>query len=148
MPRNRYIFRRKCHFILRGPGWKAVINLSYQNSMDNNIRSFTCEHVSATEAGEGFQVLFEKVPKSDKGYVLVQRHFEFPDGGECYVEIEDREFCGHFWIRRACLSRNRFWMAFGRRPERELEVLFNTTDSVFSEVRRVLRIMIPRIVIS
>ncbi len=93
-------------------------------------------------------MLFEKVPESDEGYVLVQRHFEFPDGCECYVEIDDREFCGHFWIRHARLSRNRFWMAFGRRPEREIEVLFNATDPVYTEVRRVLRIMIPKIVIS
>jgi hypothetical protein len=116
--------------------------------MSTNIRQFQCEHVSATKAGEGFQVLFEKEPESDEGYVLVQRHFEFPDGGECYVETEDREFCGHFRIRRARLSRNRFQMDFGRSPERKIAVLFNATDSVYSEVKHVLRIMIPEIVIS
>jgi hypothetical protein len=135
-------------FIPRGPGRKTAIKLSYCNHMPTNIKQFQCEHVSATEAGEGYQVLFEKVPESDEGYVLVQRHFEFPDGGECYVEIEDREFCGHFRIRRAHLSRNRFQMVFGRSPEREIAVLFNATDSVYSEVKRVLRIMIPDIVMS
>jgi hypothetical protein len=39
-------------------------------------------------------------------------------------------------------------MAFGSRPEREIVVVFDTTDSVYTEVTRVLQIMIPRIVIS
>ena len=34
------------------------------------------------------------------GYVLVQRHFEFPDGGKSYLETDDLEFCGHFRIRK------------------------------------------------
>jgi hypothetical protein len=111
-------------------------------------RQFRCGHVSASEAGDGFQVLFQKSPDSVEEYVLVQRHFEFPDGGKCYVESEDREFCGHFRIRSASLSRNWFRMAFGREPVREIVVVFSATDSVYSEVKRVLRIMIPKIVIS
>jgi hypothetical protein len=31
-------------------------------------------------------ILFKRATDSDEGYVLVQRRFEFPDGGECYVE--------------------------------------------------------------
>jgi hypothetical protein len=104
--------------------------------------------VSATEAGEGFQVLFEKVPDRDAGYVLVQRHFEFPQGAECYVETEDREFCGHFRIRQARLSTNRFEMAFGRSPVRGIAVSFEAADSVYTEVKRVLQIMIPELFIS
>lgn len=129
-------------------GRKSVITPSYHNHMPTNIRHLKCEHVSATEAGEGFQVLFETLPDGDEGYVLVQRHFEFPDGGEYYVETEDPELCGHFWIRHAHLSRNRFQMAFGSRPEREIVVVFDATDSAYAEVARVLQIMIPRIVIS
>jgi hypothetical protein len=116
--------------------------------MPSNIRQFRCEHVSATEAGEGFQVLFEKVPDSDEGYVLLQRHFEFPDGGKCYVETDDRDFCGHFSTRHARLSRNRFEMTFGTSPVREFAVSFEAADSVYTEVKRVLQIMIPELVIS
>jgi hypothetical protein len=116
--------------------------------MPTNIIKLQCDHVSATEAGEGFQVLFARAPDSDEGYVLVQRHFEFPDGGECYVETDDREFCGHFRIRGAHLSRSRFQMTFGRKPERRIAVLFDVTDSVYSEVKRVLKTIIPDIVIS
>jgi hypothetical protein len=116
--------------------------------MPTNSREFRCDHVSASEVGDGFQVLFQKSPETDTGYVLVQRHFEFPDGGECYVETDDPEFCGHFRIRSAHLSRDPFQFAFGRKIERKIAALFSATDSVYAQVRRVLRIMIPGITIS
>jgi hypothetical protein len=134
--------------ISRRPGRETVLKLTYGVHMPASIRQFRCAHVSATEAGEGFQVLFERAPDSDEGYVLVQRHFEFPDGAECYVETEDREFCGHFRIRGARLSSNQFQMTLGIKPERRIAVLFDATDSVYAEVERVLQIMIPEIVIS
>jgi hypothetical protein len=111
-------------------------------------RKFRCERVSAAEAGEGFQVLFERAPDSDAGYVLVQRQFEFPDREECYVESDDRDFSGHFRIQRAYLSKNRFRIAFGRDPVREIAVSFDATDSVYTEVKRVLQIMIPELAVS
>jgi hypothetical protein len=134
--------------IFTGLDREPVLKLTYGVHMPANIRQFRCAHVSATEAGEGFQVLFAKSPDSDEGYVLVQRHFEFPDGGKCYVETDNREFCGHFRIQSAHLSRNQFQMTFGIRPERRIAVLFDATDSVYAEVKRVLEIMIPGIAIS
>jgi len=116
-----------------------------QISMFKDFREFRCGHVSVSEVGDGFQVLFEKTPGSEEGYVLVQRHFEFPDGGKCYLETDDREFCGHFRFRGAQLSRNRFQMVFGIRPVREITVFFRATNSAYTELQRVLRIMIPEI---
>jgi hypothetical protein len=134
--------------IPRAPSRENALGIIYDIRMRTNSRQFRCERVSAREAGDGFQVLFEQAPDSDAGYVLVQRHFEFPDRGECYVESDDRDFSGHFRIQRASLSRNRFRMAFGRNPVREIAVSFDATDSVYSEVKRVLQIMIPEIIIS
>src|SRR5262245_16786438 len=102
--------------ILRAPSRESDFELSYGIHMRINIKHFRCERVSASEAGDGFQVMFERAPDSDEGYVLVQRHFEFPDRDECYVESDDREFSGHFRIRRAYLSRDRFRMTFGKSP--------------------------------
>ena len=116
-----------------------------QVSMPTESRESYCEHVSVSEAGDGFQVLFEKTRGSEERYVLVQRHFEFPDGGKCYLETDDQEFCGHFRFRHARLSRNRFQMVFGIRPVREVTVFFEATDSAYAEVQRVLQIMIPEI---
>ena len=134
--------------IARGPVRDRVLKINSSVPMPTNPRQFRCDRVAATEAGEGFQVLFEEVPDSDEGYLLVQRHFEFPHGEECYVETDDRESCGHFRIRHARLSRNRFEMAFGRSPVREIVVMFEATDSVYTEIKRVLQIMIPALVIS
>jgi hypothetical protein len=113
--------------------------------MPTNLREFRCEHVSVSEAGDGFQVLFEKKSDSEEGYVLVQRHFEFPDNGKCYLETDDQEFCGHFRFRSARLSGNRFEIVFGIWPFREIRVFFRATDSVYADVQRVLQIMIPDI---
>jgi len=132
--------------MLTGSKRKGTIRQSHnQVSMFTNPREFHCEHVSVSEVGDGFQILFEKTPGSEEGYVLVQRHFEFPDGGKCYLETDDREFCGHFRFRGAQLSRNRVQMVFGIRPVREITVFFKATDSAYTEVQRVLQIMIPEI---
>jgi hypothetical protein len=114
-------------------------------TMTHHIVELRCEHVSATEAGDGFQVLFETTRDSLEGYLLIQRHFEFPDEGKCYLETEAREFCGHFRIRSANLSRTRFQIAFGNASVKRIVVLFTATDSVYAEVKRVLQIMIPKI---
>lgn len=111
--------------------------------MPTNVKEFQCEHVSTSEAGDYFQVMFEQTPDSDEGYVLVQRQSEMPDGGKCYVETDDRDFCGHFRIRNAQLSRNQFRMAFGSGPVKQITVSFNATDLAYAEAKRVLQIMIP-----
>ena len=49
-----------------GPGRETVLKLTYDVHMPANIRRFRCAHVSATEDGEGFQVLFAKAPDSDE----------------------------------------------------------------------------------
>ena len=79
-----------------GPGRETVFKLTCGVHMPANMRRFRCAHVSATGAGEGFQVLFAKAPYSYEEYVLFQRHFEFPDGEAWYVEFDDPEFCSHF----------------------------------------------------
>jgi hypothetical protein len=104
------------------------------------MKEFHCEHVTASEAGDYFQVLFAQTPDSDEGYVLIQRQF---DGRVCYVETDDVDFCGHFRIRTAQLSRNRFRIVFGNGPVKQITVSFNATDSAYTEAKRVLQIMIP-----
>jgi len=78
-------------------------------------------------------------------YVLVQRQFESPDGGRCYVETHEPGYVGHFRIAYAELGRNRFFLKLSRATAAELEVVFNTTEENWGEVARVMRIMIPRL---
>lgn len=113
--------------------------------MPANVRELHCEHVSASEAGDYFQVLFARTAKSDEGYLLVQRQFEMRDEGECYVETDDLDFGGHFRVRNAHLARSQFRFEFSKGPARAITVFFKVTDSAYAEARRILQIMIPEL---
>ena len=54
------------------------------------------DRASASEAGDYYQVTFEGKLNGEEAYVLVQRQFEFPDGGRCCVETHNQEYIGHF----------------------------------------------------
>jgi hypothetical protein len=113
--------------------------------MTRNIQEFHCEHVSTSEAGDYVQVLFEKTPDADDEYLLIQRQFEFPDEGECYVETDDPDFCGHYHIQRAQLSRDRFCISYGNGPVKQVTVSFNAAEQAYAEAERTLREMIPEL---
>lgn len=113
--------------------------------MPANLKELHCESVSATETGDYFQVLFETVQNGDGPYLLVQRQFEMPDGDECYVETEEPEYCGHFRLRNARLTRDRFQIEFGLVPSRKIVVSFTATGAVSTEVKRILQVMIPHL---
>lgn len=113
-------------------------------NMAANVRELHCKHVSTTEGGgEYFQVMFATMQDSDEEYLIVQRQFEMPDGGECYVETDDRNFCGHFRLRNARLTSKQFQFEFGSGPTRMINVSFEVTESAYAEAKRVLQIMIP-----
>ena len=101
------------------------------------------DHVSASESGDYYQVLFQAEEDGDGAYVLIQRQFEHPDGGLCYIEAHDEDYIGHFKVVRASLARNRFCLELRRRQATEVEVTFKTTDQNYIDVARVMRIMIP-----
>jgi hypothetical protein len=113
--------------------------------MPENTREWDCEHVSASEAGDYFQVMFAKAPASDEEYLLIQRQFESPDNGKCYVETDDPAFCGHYRIVAAQLSRNRFLISLADAPLKNVVVSFNATESDYAEAKRVLLIMAPEL---
>ena len=101
------------------------------------------DHVSASESGDYFQVLFESEEDGEGEYVLIQRQFEDPDGGRCYIEAHDEDYIGHFKVVRASLARNRFFLELRRKQAAVVEVTFNTTDQNYNDVAKVMRIMIP-----
>jgi hypothetical protein len=103
------------------------------------------DNVSASdsESGDYFQVLFEAKEHDDSGYVLIQRQFEDPDGGLCYVETHDENYIGHCKVARASLARSRFWLELRRARAAELEVMFEATDQEYGDVERIMRLMIP-----
>jgi hypothetical protein len=69
---------------------------------------FYAENVSVSEDGEHFQLCVEAassltdgIEKSppDSPYLILQRGFEMPDRGLCYIETHDPDYCGHFRLR-------------------------------------------------
>ena len=96
-------------------------------------------HVSASEkGGEYFQVMFEEEWESDKAYFLIQRQFEMPDDGSCYVETHREEARGHFKIRQARLSRNRLQIRLPQKNEAEWEITFAIDDAAYEEMKGIL----------
>ena len=105
-----------------------------------------CKYVSASEAGDYFQVLFEKELDDDKEYFLIQRQFEFPDGGKCYIETQGEDYIGHYKIRKSTISPKRFYVKIQRWQDSDITINFNTSTKNYNEIKRVLKIMIPNII--
>jgi hypothetical protein len=105
------------------------------------------DNLSASKAGDYYQVMFEKEEDSDKAYFLIEQQFEFPFGDECYIESHSEEYTGQFKVMRAELRKSRFFMQLKRQEVTEVVVTFNTSDLNYKEVKRVLGIMLPGLII-
>ena len=98
--------------------------------------------VSASEAGDYFQVLFENEEDNiEAGYFLVQCQFEFPDGGEFYIESNDTRFCGHFKVKSATLSRRMLRLEIPSTKWERIEIGFTANPVLYEELVRVLSTM-------
>ena len=108
-----------------------------------------CKYVSASEAGDYCQVLFEEqaypddTNHEDEVYFLIQRQFEFPDNGYYYVESHDEAYRGHFRFSRAKLSRSHLQLQLSRQGCSHVEITFETSDENYTEAKRILQIIIP-----
>jgi hypothetical protein len=95
--------------------------------------------VSASEkGGDYFQVMFEPEQNSDEAYFLIQRQFEFPDDGSCYVETHIEAARGHFIIRQARLSRDRLRIRLPQEREAEWEITFALEEAAYKEMKEIL----------
>jgi hypothetical protein len=115
-----------------------------------NAMRFRAKYVSASENGDYYQVAFENtdpasdaadVDSPDSPYLLIQRQFEDPDGGRCYVETHDEGYIGHFRLRSIELSRSRFLLEIARARNNRIEVIFDIGQSKFEDVQRVIDII-------
>ena len=98
--------------------------------------------VSASEAGDYLQVLFEeKVDSLEAGYFLVQRQFEFPDEGEVYLESTNTRLCGHFAVKVAALSRQHLRLEMPSTNWQIIEIRFATDQAGYEELESILATM-------
>ena len=101
-------------------------------------------YVSASVAGDYYQVLFavnEDTTDPDSPYLLIQRQFEMPDDGECYIETHNEEYIGHFRLRRIEFSQTGISVEIDRPANKDIHVTFTMTTAEFEGVAPVLRII-------
>ncbi len=105
---------------------------------------FHANNVSASEAGDYFQVAFafEKDEDDVDGpYLRVQRQFEDWHGGVCYVETHDENYTGHFLVTRLDLTPSRLLLEIDRPQLNVIEVTFEIAPADFPAIARIASII-------
>jgi hypothetical protein len=107
---------------------------------------FRANYISASISGDYCQAMFaaDKDPgDSDSPYLLLQPQFEMRDGGGCYIETHDRNYIGHFLLRRLEFTPKNQSIEFDRPMDNLINVTFDMTIADFKKVSRVVRILRP-----
>jgi hypothetical protein len=95
---------------------------------------------SETEDGqEYFQVMFEGKRDGQAIYVLMQRAFEIPNGGEIYFESTDMGDTGYYVIKKAKLWRDQIKIELPRIGSTGWEIRFQLENERFAELEENLR---------
>lgn len=74
-------------------------------------------------------------------YLIVQRNFEMPDDGGCYIETHDEDYIGHFPLRLTEFSRTRLAFEIVRKPNCYVDVSLALDASEFEAVQRVAQVI-------
>ncbi len=111
---------------------------------------FHASSVSASADGDYYQLYLGPRESEEKEadpyevigpYLIVQRQFEMPDRGRCYIETHDEGYIGHFPLRLTEFSRTRLAFEIVRKTNSHVEVSFALNASEFEEARRVAEIV-------
>ncbi len=119
--------------------------------MGPSLTRFHAKYVSAAEAGDYYQVSFETEdpgddatdpPGLDSPYLIIQRQFERPDGGRCYLETHDHRYVGHYRLKLIDFSPTQLVVAIERKSNTHVEVTYALDAAEFNEVQRVVGIIL------
>ncbi len=114
---------------------------------------FHAKYVSASEAGDYYQVSFETEDPGDDTtdrlgpdgpYLIIQRQFESPDGGRCYVETHDHGYVGHYRLRLMDFSPTHLAVEIERKSNTHVEVSCALDAVEFNDVQRIVNIIFDR----
>ena len=121
--------------------------------MEPSLMRFHAKYVAAAEAGDYCQVSFETEdpgddatdpPELDSPYLIIQRQFETPDGGRCYVETHDHGYVGHYRLKLIDFSPTQLVVAIERKNNTHVEVTYALDVVEFNEVQRIVNIIFNR----
>jgi hypothetical protein len=121
--------------------------------MEPCLMRFHANYVSATEAGDYYQVSFETedpaddatgLPGRDSPYLIIQRQFETPDGWLCYVETHDHDYVGDYRLNLIDFSPMHLAIEIERKTNPLVEVSCSLDAVEFNEVQRIVNIIFDR----
>ena len=102
--------------------------------------------VSVTISGDYYQVLFhDDLDIEDEPHFLIQRQFEFPDGGVCHFESHHEELFEHCKAESASLVANKLNLSYGANQVRDVEITFGIDGVDYEYLVSTLKDMIPEI---
>jgi hypothetical protein len=105
---------------------------------------FHANYVSTSVAGDYYQAMFaaqQDLDDVDSPYLLIQRQFEDPDDNWCYIETHDKNYIGHFHLRRVEFTPRNLSIEFDRPRDNLVSVTFAMATSDFEEASRVVKII-------
>ena len=107
---------------------------------------FKFKTVSATKAGDYYQIMFHNDHDTDDGpYFMIQSQFEFSDGGECNFESHTEGLIEHCKAKAASLSKNKISISYGEDLPHEVEIEYDLHGLDHLELASMLKEMIPEI---
>lgn len=98
-----------------------------------------------SQAGDYYQVSFEKTQDSLIDYLLIQRGFEFEDFApdRIYIECDDPSLCGHHSIKEVAFTHNIFYLrATNEHEEYSFEINFQIDEYKYRKIKRILEIIL------
>lgn len=109
---------------------------------------FQFKRVSVSIEGDYYQVMFDDgLGTDDEPYFMIQRQFEFPDGGICHFESHKEILIEQCRVKSASLSENKLQLSYGKSPRRDVEIQFILNDVDFKSLASTLKEMIPETII-
>ena len=100
--------------------------------------------VSVTRNGDYYQIMFsDDLDTEDEPYFMIQRQFEFPDGGVCHFESHNEELIDSCKVRSLSLSKDMLRIQYGDKKNREVDISYNLKSTNFQELSLTLKEMIP-----
>jgi hypothetical protein len=121
--------------------------------MESNLMRFHAKYVSAAETGDYYQVSFETEDPGDdvtdppglvRPYLIIQRQFETPDDGRCYVETHDHRYVGHYRVKLIGFGPTQLVVSMERNNNTHVKVTYALDAIEFNEVQRVMNIIFDR----
>jgi hypothetical protein len=100
--------------------------------------------VSVTVNGDYYQIVFHNgLDTDDEPYFMIQRQFEFPDGGVCHFESHHENLIDQCKAKSVSLSTDMLSLSYGENLRRDVEIRFDLHGADFQELVSILKEVIP-----